>query len=84
MKKLLTIVFGFLIFLSLGCASTTANLQRETARSIGGNIFPEQITITNVNRGVTEVKWDAETPEGKYKCYADDMLRRVNCIKIKP
>jgi hypothetical protein len=30
-----------------------------------------------------DIKWDAETPENKYKCYADDMLRRVNCVKVK-
>lgn len=79
----LLMVFGFVSLLSIGCASSMANLQRETARSIGGDILPEQVTISNVDRGATDVKWDAETPVGSYKCYADDMLRRVNCVKIK-
>jgi len=47
--------------LATGCASTPENLQRETARVIG-DISPEQVQVSNVKRGVTDVKWEAETP----------------------
>ncbi len=63
-----------------GCASTTQNLQRETARNIG-DIHPDKVTVSNVDRGVTSVRWEAETPKGSYSCSADDMVRRVHCIK---
>jgi uncharacterized protein YcfL len=56
-----------------GCASTPENLQRETARVIG-DISPEQVQVSNVKRGVTDVKWEADTPKGAYSCSADDMV----------
>jgi hypothetical protein len=62
-----------------GCASTTANLQRETANFI--NAAPEDVTVSNVDRGATAVKWDAQAKGDTYKCNADDMVRRVHCIK---
>ncbi|MGH8612608.1 MAG: hypothetical protein ACREYF_11395 [Gammaproteobacteria bacterium] len=65
---------------SVGCASTSENLQRETARYIG-DIAPDQVNVTNVQRGVTDVKWEAETPQGVYSCSADDMVRRTYCVK---
>jgi hypothetical protein len=64
-----------------GCASTGENLQRETAKSIGGNTSPEQVTVTNVARGATNVKWKATAPTGNYDCSADDMVRSVLCTK---
>ncbi len=69
-----------MVFGLIGCANTSANLQRETARFVGG-ILSEQVEVKDVERGMTEVKWKAVTPKGLYKCEADDMLRRVNCIK---
>jgi hypothetical protein len=63
-----------------GCASTTENLQRETARNIG-DLHPDKVTVSNVNRGVTSVTWEADTPKGPYSCSADDMVRRVHCVK---
>ena len=66
--------------LSLGCASTPENLQRETARVIG-DISPDQVQVSNVKRGVTDVKWEADTPKGAYSCSADDMVRRPYCAK---
>ncbi len=36
----------------VGCVNTAANLQRETARYIGGNVSPEQVTISDIDRGV--------------------------------
>jgi len=65
---------------SAGCASTPENLQRETARYIG-DIAPDQVRVSNIQRGVTDVKWDAETPKGDYSCSADDMVRRAYCTK---
>ena len=64
-----------------GCASTGDNLQRETAHPIGGNVSPEQVTDSDIYRGATNVKWKASTPTGSYDCSADDMVRRVLCIK---
>lgn len=64
-----------------GCASTGENLQRETARSIGENTSPEQVTVTNVDRGATNVTWKATAPTGNYDCSADDMVRSVLCTK---
>ena len=62
------------------CQNSDANLKRETARVIG-NLTPDQVTVASVERGVTNVEWKAETPKGRYQCSADDMLRRVNCVK---
>ena len=64
-----------------GCASTVDNLQRETARSIGGNVSPEQVTVSDIDRGATSVKWKASAPTASYDCSADDMVRRVLCTK---
>jgi hypothetical protein len=64
----------------LGCASTGENLQRETARVLG-DISPDQVKVSGIDRGVTNVKWQAETPKGTYSCSADDMVRRPYCVK---
>ena len=70
-----------LVCLSLtGCASNPETLQRETARVIG-DISPEQVQVSNVKRGATNVSWDANTPKGAYGCSADDMVRRPMCNK---
>ena len=80
MRKLQTAAFSGVIVLVLSaCANTQGNLERETARFIGG-ISSEQVTVSNVDRGATDVKWKAETPAGRYNCEADDMVRRVNCV----
>ena len=79
-KTIFLLVSGLFTLALIGCASTSANLERETARSIGG-ISSEQVTVSDVQRGMTEVKWKAETPSGQYNCEADDMVRRVNCVK---
>jgi hypothetical protein len=77
-KNSLIVIF---IALLCGCASTEANLQRESARSIGKGLSPDQVAIANIKRGMANVSWTAETPKGKFKCSADDMVRRVNCVK---
>ena len=43
--------------------------------------IPGQVTVSDVDRGVTNVDWKAATPKGNYRYSADDMVRRVNCIK---
>jgi hypothetical protein len=79
MKRFLFLVV-MLCLLSAGCASTAGNLQRETARYIG-DISPDQVKVSDIQRGVTDVKWEAETPKGVYSCSADDMVRRPYCVK---
>ena len=78
MKKTIAIISAAILF--VGCASTPDNLARETARSIGG-LRSDQVTITDVKRGLTSVSWVATTPTGIYDCEADDMVRRVNAVK---
>jgi len=82
MKKYIQVI-GVSIVASImcGCANTDANLMRETARSIGGNVSPDQVTVTNVDRGMSNVTWKAAAPAGNYDCSADDMVRRVLCTK---
>jgi hypothetical protein len=65
----------------LGCASTGENLQRETARFLGGNVAPEQVQVFDVVRGAASVRWRAVAPGGRLDCSADDMVRRVHCTK---
>lgn len=78
MKRLLTIAAVALML--AGCASTTDNLARETARTIGG-LRSDQVAVSDVRRGITSVSWVATTPSGVYDCEADDMVRRVNAVK---
>lgn len=56
-------------------------LMRESARAIGNNLRPDDVQLQNVDRGISLVTWDAVTPEGAYNCHADDMLRKVLCVK---
>jgi hypothetical protein len=77
MKRLFFLVV-IVCLLAVGCASTAENLQRETARYIG-DISPDQVKVSNIQRGITDVKWEAETPKGRYSCSADDMVRRPYC-----
>ena len=84
MKKLL-LLLGTISFLFLaGCASNIESLQRESARNMGNNLKPSDVTITDVKRGALNVYWKATTSDGTvYDCNADDMVRRINCIKVK-
>lgn len=72
--------FGLLIIVS-GCASGNVNLARATAISVGLNVAPEEVTVSNVHRGAMSVRWLATTPTGHYSCSADDMVRRPLCVK---
>jgi|GEM_PF-6681004 len=74
-------ILVFIEFAIVGCANAAANLQRESARNIGGNISANQVVISNVDRSITDVKWKASAPSGNYDCKADDMLRSVYCTK---
>jgi cellobiose-specific phosphotransferase system component IIB len=56
-------------------------LVRESARAIGNNVRPDDVQLQNVDRGISLVTWDAVTPEGAYNCHADDLLRKVLCVK---
>ena len=58
MKKLVVIMLcvGLLVLILAGCASSIANLLRETARCIG-DISPDQVIISNVVRGMTGLTW---------------------------
>lgn len=81
MKRLL-ILCPLCLFLIAGCASNIQSLQRESARYIGNSFKPTDIQVTEVKRGLMNVGWKATTPNGDtYDCSADDMLRRVNCVK---
>jgi hypothetical protein len=86
------------MFCVASCTTTTTrygNVPLKTARAIGG-VTPEQVKVSNLHtwmgRGggggftlaVSPVggNWEAETPQGHYRCWSDDMLKRhVNCLK---
>lgn len=71
------ILTGFLC----SCASTNENLQRATAQDIG-NTLTADVSVSNVNRKATSVSWSAKKASDCYQCDADDMVRRVHCIKV--
>jgi len=79
MKKVFFALAAVLTIAS--CASTIENVQRETARSIGGDVPPDKVIVKDIDRRATSVKWNAVTPKGAYACSADDMMRRVLCVK---
>jgi hypothetical protein len=88
MKKiiLLLVLFvpgcSFLIAKAVMNTSSEATLQRESALFIGkGKLLPEQIKVSDIDRGAYNVTWVANTPKGKFSCSSDDMVRRVNCVR---
>ena len=75
-------LLGSALLLSVvACASNIGNLQRESARAITPNPLPESVTISEVHRGATSVRWVATGASGVYDCSADDMLRRTLCVR---
>lgn len=46
-------------------------------------VEPEQITLIDVRRGMFRVSWQADTPNGRYACTADDMMRNPSCTRIE-
>lgn len=78
-------MFTLVAIVGLGltsCKSTSASLQRATATSIG-NTLSSEVTVSNIKRGASNVSWDAKKGSDCYKCEADDMVRRTNCVKVK-
>ena len=63
------------------CASSNENLQRATATEVG-NTRTGDVAVSNVNRKSTSVSWNAKAPAGCYECDADDMVRKVHCVKV--
>jgi len=80
MTRLMILSLGLLG--AIGCASSGGNIQRESEMSIG-DVMPEDVVVTDVQRGASSVKWTATTAKGVYSCSADDMMRRVLCVKRK-
>jgi hypothetical protein len=76
------VAIGLLLLTSVvGCASNYANLQRETARTIGTQVLPSQVEVFNVSRGLTSVTWHASAQGRSYACSADDMVKRPYCVE---
>jgi Bacterial SH3 domain len=67
--------------LLFGCS--TAQFQRESAGSIGGNVNPEQVTITDIDKSMTMWKWDATTSTGTYNCSTSFFDTKTFCFKAK-
>ena len=78
MWKLLALFALGIVF--VGCASTSKNLQRETARIIG-DIHPDKVAVSNVKHGGTFVSWEADTSKGLYSCSAGDLAGLERCVK---
>lgn len=69
-------------------ANSDRNLKRATAdfatqetRTI---VEPESVTLTEVNRGMFRVRWQASAQGNNYACSADDMLREIQCVRLAP
>lgn len=63
----------------VACQGPYADLRKETARVVG-TYSPDQISVSDVERGPTRIEWKAQTPKSAYKCTADEKLRRVKCV----
>jgi hypothetical protein len=49
-----------------------------------GNVKPEQVKVSGVKEGLTDVKWKTETPDGKYNCrMGTGMITNTSCEKDK-
>jgi hypothetical protein len=80
MKRLLALVVVSTVIVSMmGCA-TTDNLRVETAKAIGENVTAPQVTLSDIQRGFTEVTWQASAPAGTYRCSTDVMVYVVFCF----
>lgn len=83
MKKavILPVFIGSFCLLA-ACASSPEKLQRATANHIGG-ITSSDVSVSDIDQGMTAVTWKAKTSNAAYYCEADDMVREVNCVKDK-
>lgn len=82
MKQLLFVGTVISVLLATSCQSSKASLQRATASSIGNSLSSE-VEISDVKRGMSNVSWTAKKADQCYKCEADDMVRRTNCVKTE-
>lgn len=68
-------------------ANSDANLKAYMAQRVMEDthrlVEPEQITLLNVRRGMFRVTWQADTPNGRYACTSDDMMRNPSCTRIE-
>jgi hypothetical protein len=68
-------------------ANSDANLKAYTAQRVMEDTHrqtdPDQITLVNVRRGMFRVTWQADTPNGRYACTSDDMLRNPSCTRLE-
>jgi hypothetical protein len=68
-------------------ANSDSNLKAHMAQRVMEDthrlVEPEQITLINVRRGMFRVTWQADTPNGRYACTADDMMRNPSCTRIE-
>jgi hypothetical protein len=69
----------WLLMSLIGCASSPATLQRETARLIGLQGSPSSVVISNIDRRMMSVSWTATAQGRSYHCNADDMMHRPHC-----
>ncbi len=84
MQKLILIILTLFSIQSksFSQASSVENLKRATAREIGNNTRTEDVTISNIKRKATSVKWAAKINNTCYECDADDMVRNVHVVKL--
>ena len=69
-----------LSFLLCSCASSEDSLKRVTAKET--NTRSSEVTVYDIDRGMSNVSWKAKTESGCYECDADDMVRQVHCVKV--
>jgi hypothetical protein len=81
MKRFMVLLLFLLV---VGCIATPMKrLQNETSVFLG-NVKAEQVNISDVKEGLTDVKWKAETPDGKYSCkMGTGMITDTSCEKAK-
>ncbi|MBV7300734.1 hypothetical protein [Enterovibrio paralichthyis] len=78
MKKLLVIFSALAIS---ACASNQLSLQVATASHFD-NVVASDVALSNIDRGVLTVTWNAEVNGKQYYCEADDMVKRSSCKEI--
>ncbi len=77
MSKIIAISMLLASIALSSCASNPSSLKRATAENIGAD--PGAVEVSNINRSTMEVNWTAIANGKKYKCSADDMVRRPHC-----
>ncbi|HGM5492502.1 TPA: hypothetical protein ACKP1B_004201 [Serratia fonticola] len=80
------VISAFLIasvFLLQGCAVVTQNdsLAKRTAQSLGAD--PSEITISNVDKGLQRIDYQAKYNGAVYGCYVVVMLATSDAMCVK-